>query len=271
MHYLKFKREKIAKCNICSKITQLTWDHVPPRGGYKVTEVEQESIIQYLTGGEKKSYIFSQNGVKYRTICGNCNNSLLGSRFDPVLNEFTTDIMLMVKTCIKLPRGTISVKTRPGLLSKAVIGHMLSASGEYGESKLDDRFREYILDDSLIAPEGLRIFYWIYPYSSIKVIRDVGMPKYRGTWEDFKKGIGIFNIMKYFPIGFIVSDVEKYEGLEELTQHCGRNLSDEAFVLVNLDDVRDEHWPEMGDDNILMGGNGLGNGVSAFPRKRNKI
>ncbi|GED60812.1 hypothetical protein ABER61_24240 [Brevibacillus formosus] len=270
MHYLKFKREKIDRCNICSQIAQLTWDHVPPQGGYKVTEVEQESIIQYLTGGAKKSYTFSQNGVKYRSICGSCNNGLLGSRFDTVLNEFTTDIMLMVKTSIQLPKGIIRVKTRPGLLAKAVIGHMLSASGEYGESKFDDRFRKYVLDDSLISPEGLRIFYWIYPYSSIKIIRDVGMPKYRGSWEDFKRGIGIFSIMKYFPIGFIVSDVEKYEGLEELTQYCGSNLSDEAFIRINLHDVREEYWPEVGDDNILLGGNGLGNGVSALPRRRKK-
>ncbi|MGG2197881.1 hypothetical protein [Paenibacillus validus] len=269
MHYLKFKREQIGRCNICGIKAKLTWDHVPPKGGQLMTEVEQESIFQYLVGNRERRYQLSQNGVKYRTICGNCNNAVLGAKCDPALNELASDIMLMLKTSVLLPKSTIKVRTKPALISKAIMGHMLSASGDYGESKFDERFREYVLDDSLVAPKGIKILYWVYPYMSIKIIRDVAMPQYRGDWGDFRRGgVGIFSIMKYPPLGFLVTDLDSYEGLAELTQYCGSNLDDEAEIPIRLNDLKPEYWPEAGDDTFLMGGEGLGNGVSAVPRNK---
>lgn len=111
MHYLKFKREQVGKCNICGNIEKLTWDHVPPKGGQPFSDIEQESILQYLAGGEERKYQFSQNGVKYRTICASCNNTLLGAKCDSTLNELAADVMLMIKTRIMLPTTTIHVKT----------------------------------------------------------------------------------------------------------------------------------------------------------------
>lgn len=241
---------------------------MPPKGGYTITEVEQESIFQYLTDGKKQKYQISQNGVKYRSICGDCNNRLLGSKFDPELNEFAVDIATLIKTNLYLPYSIIRVKAKPALLCKAIVGHMLSATGYYGVSKIDERFRAYFLNDLVVRPVGFKVFYWIYPYSSIRILRDVGMPQHRGCWEDFRKGMGMFSILKYFPVGFIVSNIESYEGLEDLTRYCGDDLQDEASIPINLNDVRPEYWPEAGEDNIMLGGETLGNGVSAIPRRK---
>lgn len=32
MHYLKFKKEQVGKCNICGIVSQLNWHHAPPIG-----------------------------------------------------------------------------------------------------------------------------------------------------------------------------------------------------------------------------------------------
>ncbi|SDC11103.1 hypothetical protein SAMN02799630_00560 [Paenibacillus sp. UNCCL117] len=272
MHYLKFKREQTGKCNICGKIEKLTWDHVPPKGGQAFNDIEQESIFQYLAGsnGERR-YQFSQNGVKYRTICSNCNNALLGAKADPVLNELAADVMLMIKTRLTLPQATIHVKTKPALICKSLLGHMLSATGDFGMSKIDDRYREYVLDEAMIIPKGIKVFYWIYPYMSLKVIRDIAMPRYRGEWSDFSRGgVGMFSILKYPPVGYLATDLNEYEGLHELTQYCGSSLDDEAEIPFRLDVIQPEYWPEAGEDNFVMGGEGLGNGVSARPRSKRK-
>jgi hypothetical protein len=272
VHYLKFKREDVGKCNICGQIDKLTWDHVPPKGGQVFSDIEQESVLQYLAGAEVRKYKFSQNGVKYRTICGNCNNAVLGTKCDLVLNEFATDVLLMIKTSLLMPKSTIRVRTKPALICKALLGHMLSATGDYGNSLIDEKYREYVLDDSIIIPKGIKVFYWVYPYMSIKIIRDIAMPRYRGTWNDFSRGgIGMFSIMKYPPIGYLVTDLDTYEGLVELTQYCGGSLDSEAEIPVKLDPINPENWPEMGDDNFIMGGNTLGTGVSAKPRNKRKL
>jgi len=272
LHYLKFKREQAGRCNICGKIDKLTWDHVPPKGGHLMNDIEQESIFQYLAGsdGERK-YQLSQNGVKYRSICGTCNNTLLGAICDPTLNELAADVMLMMKTKIMLPKATIHVRTKPALICKSLLGHMLSATGDFGISKIDEQYREYVLNASMIIPKGVKVFYWIYPYMSVKIIRDIAMPRYRGTWNDFSRGgVGMFSILKYPPIGYLATDLDAYEGLNELTQYCGNRLDDEAEIPFRLDAINPEYWPEAGEDNFVMGGESLGNGVSAKPRTKRK-
>src|SRR6056297_3557589 len=88
LYITKCKREKVSQCNICKKVKALSWDHVPPKGGISLTSVEQETVFQRLTiNGEKRKYTISQNGVKFRTICKECNEKI-GSKYDPVLNDF---------------------------------------------------------------------------------------------------------------------------------------------------------------------------------------
>jgi len=76
-YYAKMKRDKNHFCNICKSKTLLTWDHVPPQGGIDITPVEQETILERLTASkDDRQYLISQNGVKYRTICKDCNDRL---------------------------------------------------------------------------------------------------------------------------------------------------------------------------------------------------
>jgi hypothetical protein len=180
VHYAKVKRDKADLCNICGKQTSLCWDHVPPQGGIVVTPVEQETILQRLTGKEKeKFYSISQNGVKFRTICDYCNNSLLGQKFDPVLNDFALGVSRFLNTTLEMP-PIIKYETRPNPLIRAIVGHLLAAKGNFERTTIDEKLRSFSLDESAHFPNDLKIFYWAYPYSYIAVIRDVVMPALRG-------------------------------------------------------------------------------------------
>ncbi|MCY9764399.1 hypothetical protein M5X06_08555 [Paenibacillus alvei] len=180
-HYLKYKRDKTGLCNICLEQSKLTWDHIPPKGGIELSEVEQKNIIQHLTDSKNTNYVLSQNGVKYRTICSTCNNSLLGARYDTVLNTFANELSLFLKTPLQIP-PLVMIRTQPAMIIKCIIGHLLAAKGDLENNLIDQRFRDYFLDDCKVIPTGYKVFYWVYPYNSIKIIRDIGMHSIRGDF-----------------------------------------------------------------------------------------
>jgi hypothetical protein len=103
MHYAKSKREKKSICNLCREEKALSWDHVPPKGEIELGPVEMETVFEIMAGDREKPKLReSQNGVKYRTICGECN-SLLGREYDPTINGFATSIGRYLKSDIALP------------------------------------------------------------------------------------------------------------------------------------------------------------------------
>lgn len=83
MYYAKSKREKVSICNLCRETKDMSWDHVPPKGGVTLSAVKMETVFSLMAGdSEQAKFRESQNGMKYRTICSDCN-SYLGSEFDP--------------------------------------------------------------------------------------------------------------------------------------------------------------------------------------------
>ena len=190
MHYVKYKREKSGQCNICKREGPLTWDHVPPKGSIELSAVEMQTMFQALSGNsEPPKYKISQNGVKFRTICESCNN-LLGKRYDPALNAFANDVGQFLKSRLTFP-SIIKIPTKPQLLMRAILGHLLAGKIELDASLFDEQIRGFLFDDSAPQPDEIYIFYWIYPYEHQVILRDVGMPAKRGNFSDF----GVFQIL----------------------------------------------------------------------------
>lgn len=257
------KRSKVGICNICKQSASLSWDHVPPKGGIDLKPVEQVTILQRLTGNpeEQKSRI-SQNGVKYRTLCNHCNNRL-GTSYDPVLNNFALGVGRILKSVVAVP-PIIHYKTQPAKLIRSILGHLLAAKGVIDDVTVDRTIREFLSDDLNQLPEEIKIFYWIYPYSDIFVIRDVCMPAVRG---DFSK-VGFFSgILKYFPVAYLVCDLERYEGLDELTIYRDLPLEETVEIPIRLTEIRHPIWPEMPTEgNFMTGGLNLNSSVHARPK-----
>jgi hypothetical protein len=259
------KREKVSLCNICRTKARMTWDHVPPKGGIELKPVEQESVFHRLTTDQKeKVFTISQNGVKFRTICGKCNNDWLGGKYDPALNEFTLTTGKLLQAAIQLP-PVINVRARPTAIIRAILGHLLAAKSDIDDVVLDNEIRSFFFDEDAPIPDSIYVFYWIYPYASIIVLRDFVMPAVRGKFE----GAGFFNLLKYFPIAYLVSDIQSYEGLSELTIFRNLKSSEFANIPIPLHKVQHYAWPEtVEDQHMVMVSKSIQSSVYATPRKK---
>jgi hypothetical protein len=213
LSYIKVKRDKTGPCNICLKTSSLSWDHVPPKGGIEITHIEQENILQRLVSDEsKRKFAVSQNGNKYRTLCEDCNNLLLGSEYDPILNDFAIAVGRVLNTALYLP-PVIHIKTKPLKLIRAVLGHLLAAKIDLDDAVFDSKMREIVCNENTSIPENIKVFYWIYPFSDIVVVRDMVLHDIRRINKKTK----IIHLLKYFPVAYLVSDEEFHEKLHELT------------------------------------------------------
>lgn len=267
MYYAKpkTKREKVGRCNICTQEKSLSWDHVPPKGGIELTAVEMETVFQVFTHEPGKRQLQeSQQGVKFRTICAECN-SLLGHKYDPVLNDFSISVGRYLKSVLTFP-SIINLRTRPGALMRGLLGHLIAAKTDFDETVFDEQVREYFFDEWKSVPTGIHLFYWLYPYIQTVIMRDFAMPAVRGN---FGRGAGVFHTLKYFPIAYLVTNLSKYEGLFELTQYRNLGSDDETEIPIQLNRIEHPFWPEMVDDgNILLGSKSGASSVSARPRRR---
>jgi hypothetical protein len=266
LYFTKFKREKVSQCNICKKIKPLSWDHVPPKGGIHLSSVEQETVFQHMTmPKDNRKYSISQNGVKYRTICKECNE-IIGRKYDPVLNDFAYNVGKILKTKLTLP-SIIYYKTKPNLLIRAILGHLLAAKADIDEVTVDEQVRNFIFDEDASIPEEIKIFYWVHPYINTVIIRDIAMPAVRGKFGEGK--VGFFSILKYFPIAYLISNLKEYEGLSELTFYRNSKPRDMIDIPLDLKNIRGPEWPEIVDDgNMIIGGRSMQSSVSAISKHK---
>jgi len=237
--YRKFKRRRVGRCNLCQKVKTLTWDHVPPKGGIVLQPVEIDRVASELISGlrlEKPE--ISHDGLKFRTICADCN-SLIGKQYDPALNEFAITVGNFLKSSLKFP-DLLHVEIRPTAVARAVLGHLLAARLSEIDAFNDPDIRSLIFGPEIPLPEGLSVFYWVHPYAQQIVFRDALMPKKRGDFSDFQR----IGILKYFPLGFLVTNISEYEGLNALTQWRNEPASTVVRVPIRLKHIRDAFWPE---------------------------
>lgn len=86
--------QKRKKCHLCGKITELTYEHVPPRKAFN----DHRVFLHWgkdVFGRENFPWDFSglkgnqrQRGVGWYTLCGKCNNNT-GRWYAPAFIEFT--------------------------------------------------------------------------------------------------------------------------------------------------------------------------------------
>lgn len=255
MYYVKVKRERIGICNLCLKIAPLSWDHVPPQGCAPPAPIEIKTILKALasTTPTKGSVKHSQNGVKYRTICKPCNE-WLGRYVDPTLIHFARSIRHILTSELCLP-SIVDITTKPNRLIRSILAHIVSAKTDLDEVIFDKQVRDFVIDFYAPIPEDIFIFYWVYPYEGQVILRDFVIPSKRGRLN----GDYIFcQLLKFFPIAFLVCNAAYYEHLPELTSYRRFGADDIANVPLDLRNIRQSEWPETPDNgNILFGGQAM--------------
>lgn len=238
-------------CNICGNSDTLTEDHVPPKGSIRVKQVEMFHIVDILgvENPPKKKGRKLQDGVKFRTLCPFCNNKRLGLEYDPALNHFSNIVSSYLKTSITLPER-LSVNIKPNRVIRAVLGHLLAVSLNCHDlGTMTMAAREYFLKSVAHFPSGMKIYYWIYPYNKQVLVRD-GL-----LFFCFSKKIIRFWLMKYFPLGFIVTWEQPEEiqiDLECLDFYAGGDINSVVDVPVNLKNIPSPVWPEEPTDDCAV-------------------
>lgn len=260
--YAEHGSRKFGNCNICQAHGPLSWDHVPPQGCIIVQEVEVDRLYGVFKLPHSRPK-FSQNGLKYRTLCGSCN-SRLGADYDPVLKDLANHIVRVLTSRLVLP-SILNIPTQPTALARAILGHLLAARLGPEDQGFDSSMRSILLDEAAPIPSHLNVFCWVHPFDHHVVLRNVVMPARRGNFSD----LGQFSILKFFPVGFLVSDRGSYEGLESLTSWRSLSCSETARVVLNTKDIRGPFWPEQTDPGnfVFMGADGA-DAVMAKPRKK---
>lgn len=244
----------------------MSWDHVPPKGGIELTPVEMQTVFQLMAGNKKtKKVSESQNGVKYRTICRECNE-LLGVKYDPVINSFALEVGQYLKSSLSLPKH-IRHPVKPQRLLKSLFGHLLAAKVDCENTIFDQLARRYVLDENATLPNEIHVFYWPYPYQCSVAIREFGLFAPRGTFDE----PAIFQTLKYFPVAYLCTEKSEYAGLDSFTHYRRCKIDDVVDLPINLSRIEHAYWPESpnDDDNkIFFGGQSAASATHARPRVR---
>lgn len=233
---------KDGRCNICGDIGPLTEDHTPPKGCIRVGHVEILHIVNQLSATKpQRNSRKSQNGVKYRTLCHRCNNSLLGANYDIAFIAFVNAVGDLLRSSLSLP-PTMFVRGKPQKIMRAVLGHLCAQGVDrYLKGPDTEPLRDYFLDDSLPLPDWINVYYWAYPYQGQVLVRDC-------AYLDLviEKPVLIW-FMKFFPIAFLVtwSEPEEYIfDVPNLGNWRANAIDDEVELPVPLDKTVHQYWPE---------------------------
>lgn len=254
---VKYKGDKEGYCNICGEYSQLTRDHIPPKGCIKPTRVELRTLSQYLSKPSGKP-THSQSGLNILSICGECNNNLLGTQYDPELIKVSEKVAQMVRVerelGLSLPEK-IDLDVKPQRLIRSVIGHILAAKLPIrGEPRISapfpDALRSYFLDQSTNIPEELEVYYWVYPSNKQIVINSLGVLSTMGGGF-----IPSSCLLKFFPLAFwIVWDKPTSFPIHstKIPKDNFKSLDETCKIILDLRHILPLNYPEVSSDRYII-------------------
>jgi hypothetical protein len=197
---------KHGRCNICGNVGPLTDDHTPPKGCVRPTAMTLQHVASRLSA-ERAHAAKANDGVKYRTLCGRCNNELLGGRYDLALIDFVNRVAGLLESNLSLP-SEMTIPAMPGRIVRAVWGHLAAVGVDrYPKGPDTEALRDFFFDESLSIPDGINVYYWVYPYRRQVLIRDAGITDMRGPSH------ATYWLMKFYPLAFAVWRSEGSYGL----------------------------------------------------------
>jgi len=241
-------------CNLCGKEAKLTEDHIPPKQVPRVGQSELMHLIDYMqvepANQSKQTRRFFQRGVKFRSICGHCNNERLGARYDPELISFTHQIAGALHQRLFLP---IDADVRINRLARSVVGHQLAHGlGTHRRGEVIDQLTDYFLDESVPFPANLHFYCWLYPYND-QVVANAAVGYFDFAVHQHPV---FFLLQKYFPVGFLITQGElpptAYE-IVQLDTALDGNIDAPARVRLPLNIPPPHRWPEApGENGAIM-------------------
>jgi hypothetical protein len=262
---------KEGKCNICGSYGKLTEDHTPPKGSVKISQVLVNTLTEILELDESSStHRHSQNGLKFRSLCKECNNNILGGNYDVALNQFSHNVKSLLNSGLQLP-SILTVKGVPSKIARAIYGHLCAVGvDQYFDSDRNRIMRDWFYDEQCTTPDFFNIYYWPYPFQKQILIRNAILKDLR-----FEENAIIW-LMKYFPIAFLIvwynpKDYQ-YPNLGNFSKLI--DLKKEIEIPIRLTNIPEEHWPETPSKTTIFAFDrnlAVGAVVSKNKKQKNKI
>jgi hypothetical protein len=259
-------RKKDRICNICQHEKELSYDHVPPQSCPPAKSRVTSKLLYQIIGDTSFRPRPDQNGVKFKTICSDCNN-LLGTKYDRALSDFARRIESFVDSNLELP-DSFEVECLPNAVMRSILGHLLAAKTETDDVAIDRLIRPSIIDPATPVHDDIHVLYWVYPYEETVILRDFCMPAIRGRFQD----VGFFNLIKFYPLAFLVThQLASYEGLSSLHQFNQLLPSKKSNIQINLRSTKQSRFPEeCSDGNLLAVGRAARDSVYSVPKPQSK-
>lgn len=156
---------------------------------------------------ERKSiYRSLQNGLRFKTLCGHCNNHLLGATYDRELNALSGFVSAVILGSELALPPVLSFECKPQYVARAVVGHLLATdvrddmNSPPHQSKLGDAMRSYFLDVCADLPTELRLFMWPSDLDGVVILRNCGPQRF-----SYPHDVVVADFLKYNPLSFMLA------------------------------------------------------------------
>lgn len=197
-------------CLICGTYSDLSQDHVPPKGSITVTKVEQVHLTEMFDlRPPKVKGVRSPNGSKFRTICERCNNIALGQNDTEVADvcKALTQRIRHFFSHANSPVSMVHVPVNALKYTRAMIGHILSATSvneclePSQPTPYFDPLKKFVLGDDHAMSETHDVFYWFFPHRHHQSIK---------LFSAFNSGhTCAMSLLSFYPLAFLVTEKDK--------------------------------------------------------------
>jgi hypothetical protein len=182
-------------CNLCLKERALTDDHVPTKGwgNDRLIRVRRLRNDEY---SKPAPPITCRGGVRFRTLCAECNNSRLGGNIDAALAE----LVAVCKKQFEREKSTFTASLRPSAILRAILGHMVAVRPHTErDMTLDVMAREFLVQGKPLSPHvHVNVWRFLVP-DELVIGRDIVV----GDTQT-QQTSGILNVIKFYPIAAVV-------------------------------------------------------------------
>lgn len=253
--YILTVRGTHGPCALCGHYSKLTENHVPPEA---VGNYDSWLAQSYMTATASDQELFFgrrfSGGVRFRTLCEPCNNSLGGSE-DKALVAFYNQVRSLVSSPIRLP-PVMQVAAKPNLILRGLLAHIASANDDGIPTQFDNEARDIFFKKRSLRLSSWNMFYWLYLREEMFLMRDAFLTKWSPTVE-----LDHVQILKAPPLAFMFSQQPRFHGLPNMMQFIQARDEEEIDVPIMLA-RRDRHpmWPivPMNNQIILLAGSSYG-------------
>ncbi len=233
------------RCSICLKREELTDEHIFPRGLVVPGTRQIRELLPIIDPQKRyrRSTKLSQNGLKVKTTCAECNNTLLGAKYDPALKHLYDEASLHFRNRHMLSGRFKIANIEINKVARAVVGHMLAADSHPSGRALKTReMRRFLFDETHSLANEYSILIWLYPSREQAIIRDIfpldSFSAWKTTW---------MSAYKTFPLAFAFTQKKEkwpYKGIIDITDFLTKSVEDKVNITFSLNDIPHQRWPE---------------------------